>query len=159
LKDELIKCLEGIPRLPKFAVHAIAREIEAKVRQWLAVTKESARLAHDIPDIFLSQDIDDKAFDHLMQLIGRFGGCAIYVPHQVSSGHPLVVSLGEETAEWLCQQFGGGQILVPKLDCLLAAIRDRAVREDHQAGKSIREIADRHCITFRSVYRILSCDR
>lgn len=69
----------------------------------------------------------------------------------------LAELIGLENTMKVVDRWGGGYLLVAKCDELLREIRDNAIREEYDAGKTtINALALKHNLHIRTINRILT---
>lgn len=87
-------------------------------------------------------------------LMKQFGGAYLDVPRNPARATQLNTLLSPEAVQKLCAHYADGRIsYVPKLDAVLRAIRDEAIREDCQT-LSRRAVALKYGVSIQTVYTI-----
>ena len=65
---------------------------------------------------------------------------------------------GVDAALKFCSECGGTWIYIPKLDGLRRELRDQAIRESFDNGRSVRELCRDHNLSDRQIYTILNSE-
>ena len=93
------------------------------------------------------------------KLVEKFGGGAPkYIPLKVNPEHPLAELLGLESAQRLCDEYGGLEISFPRNVSLLREKRNILIKEDYAAGMSQGQLAMKYQITVRYIREIVNRD-
>lgn len=93
------------------------------------------------------------------KLVEKFGGgTPKYIPLKVYPEHPLAELLGLESAQHLCDEYGGLEISFPRNVSLLREKRNILIKEDHVAGMSQGKLADKYQLTVRHIREIVNRD-
>lgn len=91
------------------------------------------------------------------KLVEKFGGGAPkYIPLKVNPEHPLAELLGLESAQHLCDEYGGLSIAFPRNASLIREKRNILIRNDCAAGMSQNQLAMKYQITTRSIRMIVN---
>lgn len=92
-----------------------------------------------------------------LKLVREYGGRSVYVPLPARiEDHHLAGLLGGRPAEQLSRHYGGGELAVPRLVTLERAARNRAIRVARQDGVTVAALAQKHALTERGIWKILS---
>ena len=93
------------------------------------------------------------------KLVEKFGGgTPKYIPLKVNLEHPLAELLGLESAQHLCDEYGGLEISFPRNVSLLREKRNILIKEDYAAGMSQGQLAMKYQITVRYIREIVNRD-
>lgn len=87
-------------------------------------------------------------------LIERLGGLPLYIPVCPVSGSPLVLAVGHAAAARLCDACAKETILLPSRHAAATRARQRQIRYDLARGLPVPEVARRHGLSVRHVYRL-----
>lgn len=90
-----------------------------------------------------------------LAICAKWGGRALYIPAKASADHPLVILLGPEAADRLCNAMAGDRLAVPKTDAVLRQIRARKISALRGQGASIAVLAKKFGLTPRRILQIL----
>lgn len=94
-------------------------------------------------------------FDACMRLVASWGGSTLYIPADMTTGHPIAAAIGPDLASRLSEQFGNEVLAVPK--CEYSNLRrNRQVRMLNQKGLSVRQISQVLNLSERQVQRVLA---
>ncbi|MER2514092.1 MAG: Mor transcription activator family protein [Nitrosomonas ureae] len=96
-----------------------------------------------------------------MKLVDRYGGtCGLYIPKEIQHDHELAQIIGYESAQKICQRFGGvSQFDIPKAKRMELILRNNRIRQD-RASLSRAKLALKYNLTERQISKILNknCD-
>jgi Mor family transcriptional regulator len=115
----------------------------------------------DLP-LLLQEWVELIGLDNTMQLVERFGGVHIYIPapQNLACDHWLPQLIGMENALALARRYGRDNPLVPMASRALNKLKEALIRIDIGNGLSVRDIALKHRVHERRVWRIkASADR
>ena len=104
----------------------------------------------ELPGI-LGELTDSHGVSPALALARWLGGRRLYVPERYVAGHEIERRLGRHAFRWLIQKYPRETVEVPRVRKLVQAMRDRAIAEEHEAGRSISELAAKHELTMRGV--------
>ncbi len=96
----------------------------------------------------LAQVVGDEATQALLH---HFGGRRLYVPRQISDGHPIAAAIGPKAAALLAEYYHGAILYFP----IVAARRERIILMA-EAGMPAPQIASALSVSERLVYQVLS---
>jgi hypothetical protein len=88
----------------------------------------------------------------LIKLERAYGRTYLYIPSPKPSKE-LVRLIGKDKAQKLTDEFGGGDIYVPIQ--MLKNIRNHNIIEESNAGKTVKELAEKYRLTKEWVIQIL----
>lgn len=89
-----------------------------------------------------------------LKLVRRYGGTSVYVPRKLKENHELINVLGLESAQMLCDKFGGyDRIEIPKAQLLTLELRNVSIREDKKI-LSRSKVALKYGLTERQITKI-----
>jgi Mor family transcriptional regulator len=90
------------------------------------------------------------------KLVEKFGGGPPkYIPLKVNPEHSLVELLGLESAQRLCDEFGGLNCPFPRNVSLIREKRNILIKKDYAAGMSQGKLAMKYQITTRYIREIV----
>lgn len=98
-------------------------------------------------------------FGDTIELVRRWGGRALNVPTKVEAGDPLALSMGLESARRLVRHRGGQRLELPPERNALLDLRNAAIEEMHEAGRSMEAIGLEFGLTRQGVSHILKARR
>ena len=112
-----------------------------------------------------SRILDSAIFDQVaavigsdlaLQLCGRFGGTALYIPHKSLPDHPIAGAIGVDAAVLLSKEFTGETLTLPNISRQREmVIKHRRVRELTAQGiMTAKQIALEVGYTERHVHNI-----
>jgi len=115
----------------------------------------------DLP-LLLQDWVELIGLDNTMKMVERWGGVRAYIPQpkSLTPDHWLPQLIGMEAAVALAQVHGGEGPLVPMAARALDKLKEALIRIDIGNGMSVRDIALKHRVHERRVWRIkASADR
>lgn len=89
-----------------------------------------------------------------VKLLAKRGGAPLKVPVDGTNSQMLCSIIGEEKAVAFCQAFRHRTLSLPKLDKAILQIRNRQIRAEREAGRSLTELAWKYDRTTRQILNI-----
>ena len=112
----------------------------------------------DIADLppMLQHWVELSGLDAVMRLVQRFGGTRVYIPmpEHITPDHWLAQELGVEAARAVAKAYTQEILLVPMATQALEKLKENLIRIDLGNGLSVRDIALKHRVHERRVWRI-----
>lgn len=90
-----------------------------------------------------------------MAIVEEYGGVRLYVPKEITDGHPLINLIGICNAITLSDTFGGETLEIARAEAAMREIRDCEIR-NQWPDLSQRQLALKYKTTERNIRRILS---
>ena len=94
-----------------------------------------------------------------VRLAARLGGTRLSIPRNFAPGTLLGDLVGDATAQWLVEHYGGDVVTVPILRAEISRLRREAIWQLAEEGRSRREIARILGCTQRWVAMVLAQER
>lgn len=88
------------------------------------------------------------------RLIERLGGAQVYIPIKPIPGSQLMLALGNEIAQQLCDHSAGTILDLPSFNTLQSLHRRKEVEADLMRGLTPTQAARKHGLSSRHVRRI-----
>ena len=82
-------------------------------------------------------------------------GVRIFVPIAPNDSHELVRRIGLVAARKLAETFGSGELLVPRADRALRAVRNREILRRYEAGESAWTLCGEYNVSERQFWNII----
>jgi Mor family transcriptional regulator len=89
-----------------------------------------------------------------IEIVRRWGGRELYIPKTVDGASPLALTLGLDCARKLCSIFGGERLRLPAERNALLDLRNTAVMQMLESGKSMEAVGLEFGITRQRVKQI-----
>ena len=84
----------------------------------------------------------------------HYGGGHVCVPDKLTAEHTLAVTIGLEAASLLSQHFGKEILVIPKLQKIRDAIRNKSICQLRQEGWDLFKLARKFDLTERQISTI-----
>jgi hypothetical protein len=109
----------------------------------------------DLPPM-LQEWVDIIGLDATLCLVKRWGGVRVYIPtvRNLDADHWLAQDIGMERAVALANIHQGEYLLIPMATQALNKLKEALIRLDLGNGMSVRDIALKHRVHERRVWRI-----